>query len=122
MLVKKYQKPIIITENGYDMHVPPQAKDGAKADDTDMPAYLVNHLYQLHRAIADGADVRGYLYWSFIDNYEWNHGLNMRFGMFAYNPKDPLKTRIERSAVPIFKQIASLNAIPHNLIIQYLNQ
>ena len=41
----------------------------------DRVAYLRAHLAGLHRAIADGVDVRGYCVWSLLDNFEWEHGL-----------------------------------------------
>ncbi|MGW3289020.1 glycoside hydrolase family 1 protein [Streptomyces sp. NPDC001002] len=54
--------PILITENGI-----------ATADDTRRIAYTGEALEHLGKAIADGADVRGYLHWSLLDNYEWGH-------------------------------------------------
>ena len=33
-------------------------------------------------------DIRGYYFWTLMDNYEWNHGLNMKFGLYGYAPKD----------------------------------
>lgn len=53
-------KPVYITENG------------CSCDDDDFRiVYLVEYLCALNEAIKDGVDVRGYLYWSFLDNYEW---------------------------------------------------
>ena len=66
----EYGVPMMITENGTQ----PTAESG----DT----FLRPHLAALLRAISDGADVRGYFYWSLLDNYEWNHGMDMRFGMY----------------------------------------
>ncbi|WOX15339.1 glycoside hydrolase family 1 protein [Streptomyces sp. N50] len=54
--------PILITENGI-----------ATGDDTRRIAYTGEALEHLGKAIADGADVRGYLHWSLLDNYEWGH-------------------------------------------------
>ncbi|MFN7146615.1 MAG: family 1 glycosylhydrolase, partial [Myxococcota bacterium] len=45
--------------------------------------FLRPHLKAVLRAVSDGMDVRGYFYWSLMDNYEWNHGMDMRFGMYA---------------------------------------
>ncbi|TNE45447.1 MAG: glycoside hydrolase family 1 protein [Deltaproteobacteria bacterium] len=112
MMVKKYNKPIIITENGHKMVVPPKAADGAKADDSRMSEFMMRHLFWIHKAIQDGADIRAYLYWSLVDNYEWNHGFNWRFGMFGYDPKDQTKKRVPRAAVPMYKKVIEANGLP----------
>ena len=42
---------------------------------------LADHLRAVHTAIAQGADVRGYFYWSLLDNFEWACGYGKRFGI-----------------------------------------
>jgi beta-glucosidase len=54
--------PVLVTENGI-----------ATADDARRIAYTSEALQHLADAIADGVDVRGYLHWSLLDNYEWGH-------------------------------------------------
>jgi len=70
--------PILITENGaaYDDPV----VDG-RCDDVRRVRYLDAHVAAVHRAIERGVDVRGYLAWSLMDNFEWAHGLRQRFGL-----------------------------------------
>ena len=43
--------------------------------------FLFSHLAATHRAIADGANVKGFFYWSLLDNYEWAEGYEKRFGL-----------------------------------------
>ena len=43
--------------------------------------FIQGHLAELSRAMADGADVRGYFYWSLLDNFEWALGYEPRFGL-----------------------------------------
>ena len=43
--------------------------------------YMHRYLRELRRAAEDGADVRGYFAWSLLDNFEWAHGYNERFGL-----------------------------------------
>ncbi|MEV4063221.1 family 1 glycosylhydrolase [Nonomuraea dietziae] len=62
--------PLMITENG-----------AAFEDDADRLAFLRDHLTAAHRAIAAGAPLTGYLVWSFLDNFEWAHGYEPRFGI-----------------------------------------
>ncbi len=64
--------PILITENGI-----------ATADDSRRIDYTRAALLGLESAIADGIDVRGYLHWTFIDNFEWVHGFDITFGLVA---------------------------------------
>ncbi|MEU4093403.1 GH1 family beta-glucosidase [Streptomyces sp. NPDC026673] len=71
--------PVLITENGaaYDDYADPEGE----VHDPERIAYLRSHLDAVHRAIADGADVRGYFLWSLLDNFEWAYGYGKRFGM-----------------------------------------
>jgi beta-glucosidase len=64
--------PVLVTENGM-----------ATDDDEQRLAYTFSALEGLQRAIADGVDVRGYLHWSLLDNYEWLSGFEIRFGLIA---------------------------------------
>jgi beta-glucosidase len=79
-LTREYAPPpIFITENGManaDAVVDGRVHDAARI------AYLREHLQALARAIELGADVRGYFYWSLLDNFEWNSGYTKRFGLF----------------------------------------
>ncbi|PKV88571.1 GH1 family beta-glucosidase [Streptomyces sp. TLI_146] len=64
--------PVYITENGCSY-------DGI--DDAGRIRYLDGHLRALHRAMAEGVDVRGYFVWSLTDNIEWIEGAAQRFGL-----------------------------------------
>ncbi|OKK07716.1 beta-glucosidase [Streptomyces sp. CB03234] len=70
--------PLLITENGaaFEDEV---AADGSVHDPRRL-AYVHGHLEAVHRAIEDGADVRGYFLWSLLDNFEWAYGYAKRFG------------------------------------------
>ena len=70
--------PLLVTENGaaFDDVV----EDGA-VHDARRTAYLREHLSAVASAIAAGADVRGYLVWSLLDNFEWAWGFDKRFGI-----------------------------------------
>jgi len=71
--------PLYVTENGAAFADVKDA-DGA-VHDPDRIAYLDGHFRAAHRAIADGADVRGYFVWSLMDNFEWSFGFSKRFGL-----------------------------------------
>jgi beta-galactosidase len=76
----EYGLPIYITENG------------AEARDDLGDSFLRPHLSALLGAIEGGADVRGYFYWTLMDNYEWNHGTAWRMGLYAVDPDTKART------------------------------
>jgi beta-glucosidase len=71
--------PIFITENG--MANADAVVDG-RVEDAPRIEYLRSHLAAVAQAVALGADVRGYFYWSLFDNFEWDSGYSKRFGLF----------------------------------------
>jgi beta-glucosidase len=76
---ERYRLPIVITENGMS-NLDWVMSDG-KVHDPQRIDYTRRHLIELHRAIADGVDVRGYFHWSIMDNFEWAEGYRERFGL-----------------------------------------
>lgn len=76
---ERYQKPIVITENGM-ANVDWVATDG-HVHDPQRIDYTRRHLQALRQAIDGGVDVRGYFHWSIMDNFEWAEGYNKRFGL-----------------------------------------
>ncbi len=97
-LKKKYDKPIYITENGIPA-----------VDDSMRLAYIRDHLLQTHRAISDGADVRGYLHWSLLDNFEWAEGLTPRFGLIAMDYET--QRRAPRPSAEAYAKVAAGNRL-----------
>ena len=78
-LYERYRTPIIITENGMSCH-DVVSLDG-QVHDPNRIDYMHRYLRELRRAAEDGVDVRGYFAWSLMDNFEWAHGYNERFGL-----------------------------------------
>lgn len=71
--------PIYITENGAAF--PDALSPDGKIHDERRIDYLKNHFIQTRLAMQDGVDVRGYMVWSLLDNFEWAHGFSKRFGL-----------------------------------------
>lgn len=71
--------PMYVTENGAAFE-DAVADDGSVAD-AERASFLVAHLDAVADAIEAGADVRGYFYWSLLDNFEWAWGYEKRFGL-----------------------------------------
>jgi beta-glucosidase len=70
--------PLMITENGAAFD--DEETDG-RVHDAERVAYLQEHFAAARRAMDRGADLRGYLVWSFLDNFEWARGYAKRFGI-----------------------------------------
>ena len=71
--------PLYVTENGAAF-VDTPAADGA-VHDPERTAYLAGHVAACQDAVEAGVDLRGYFVWSFLDNFEWAWGYDMRFGI-----------------------------------------
>lgn len=97
---RRCRRPIYITENGV-----------ADAGDEMRESYLVEHIGQVHAAIhEDRVPVRGYFYWSLIDNLEWSYGYKMHFGLYRVGRET--KERTPTGAVPTYREIATSNRLP----------
>lgn len=90
-LYERYQKPIIITENG--LSCMDWVHEDGKVHDPQRIDYTSRYLKQVRRAIEDGVDIRGYFHWSILDNFEWAEGYRQRFGLvyvdFATGKRTP---------------------------------
>lgn len=94
-----YGKPLYVTENGID--------DG---EDDQRRGYLRGYLGALRGAIAAGDDVRGYFYWSLVDNFEWAEGYAPRFGLYSYDPGSLRRTL--RPSAGLLRRVARSGRIP----------
>ncbi|WP_030873189.1 GH1 family beta-glucosidase [Streptomyces sp. NRRL F-2747] len=94
--------PLVVSENGaaYEDEIGP---DGT-VHDPERAAYVHAHLDAVHRAITDGADVRGYFLWSLLDNFEWSYGYAKRFGAIHVD-HDTLK-RTPKSSAHWYSRVA----------------
>jgi beta-galactosidase len=105
-----YGVPLWVTENGI-----------ADAGDSKRPPYIVNHIAVVQDMVAHGTDIRGYTYWSLVDNLEWAEGYHLRFGLYGSDPTTP---ELERTAKP--DSIAAISNITFNdelllpLLAQYI--
>jgi beta-glucosidase len=90
--------PIIVTENGV-----------ATEDDARRVEYIRRALAGLKRCTDDGVDVRGYIHWSLLDNFEWTFGFGPKFGLIAVD-RETQKRTIKPSAV-LLGNIAKNNSL-----------
>lgn len=55
-------------------------------------------ILQVARAIKDGYDLRGFMYWTIVDNFEWSFGYQMRFGLYQWEPNGSQKRELRAGA------------------------
>jgi beta-glucosidase len=88
---KRYKLPLYITENGMSIAADKPGADG-QVHDPVRTDFIRRHLIEVHRANAEGADVRGYFHWSLMDNFEWALGYTQRFGMVHVDYQTQVRT------------------------------
>ncbi|GAA4531863.1 GH1 family beta-glucosidase [Amycolatopsis samaneae] len=100
--------PLIVAENGAAFDDIVDADD--RIHDPDRITYLAEHLRAVHAAIDGGADVRGYLVWSLLDNFEWSMGYSKRFGI-VHVDFETQRRRLKDSAL-FYRDVIARNAVP----------
>ncbi|GFY92141.1 thioglucoside glucohydrolase 1 [Actinidia rufa] len=90
--------PIYITENGIAEANNDKLPVQEALKDNDRIEYLYSHLFYLSKAIKAGVNVKGYFVWSFMDDFEWDAGFTIRFGMYYIDYKNGLKRYPKYSA------------------------
>lgn len=93
-IASRWTMPMVVTENGY-----------VGEDDERRAAFIEGAVAGVRRAMNGGADVRGYFYWSLLDNFEWMLGYGQRFGLVAV--EGPSKKRRIKSSARILAGLGS---------------
>jgi beta-glucosidase len=100
--------PLYITENGAPFN---DVVDGnGQVGDPRRIGYLADHLRATKAAMDAGADVRGYFVWSLLDNFEWDSGYSIRFGLVFVDYET--LARIPKSSAYWYRDVVRANAIP----------
>ncbi|HSO26550.1 MAG TPA: family 1 glycosylhydrolase, partial [Anaerolineales bacterium] len=102
----KFDKPIIITENGVE-----------DSQDTLRPRYLIQHLHQVWRAVNFNFPIKGYFYWTLVDNFEWERGWTQRFGLWALDVET--QERRKRPSADLYAEICRENGISSEMVARY---
>lgn len=105
----RYGCPVYITENG-------------TCDENDelRPSYILDHVYQLHRAMERGVDIAGYYHWSTLDNFELVDGLMSRFGLVHVDHEHPDRKRTLKTSGKMYADIARSNGITEKIVEEYV--
>jgi len=99
--------PLMITENGAAF--PDVVQDG-RVHDAERIDYLRRHITAVHRSIEAGVDLRGYLVWSLLDNFEWAYGYTMRFGIVRVDYDTLLRTK--KDSAHWYAELAARKRLP----------
>jgi beta-glucosidase len=98
MMLARYKKPLFVSEGGL-----------ADATDSGRAEYIKRQVAGVWQSIEDGADVRGHMYWSLLDNYEWALGFAKRFGLIEVNYET--QERKIRPSAYVYKKICEENKV-----------
>jgi beta-glucosidase len=88
-------------ENGLGNHDKPDAS--GRVVDNDRIAFLHDYVGAMNEAAAAGADVRGYFVWSLLDNFEWDQGYSVRFGITYIDY--PTQKRIPKASFDWYRDL-----------------
>jgi beta-glucosidase len=105
--VKTYPgTPIIVTENGVE-----------SSDDAIRPRYIAQHIHQMWRAVNFNWPVKGYFYWTLVDNFEWERGWTQRFGLWALDLETQKRTK--RPSADLYAAICAENGLSADMVRKY---
>nr|MBN1230205.1 glycoside hydrolase family 1 protein [Anaerolineae bacterium] len=110
-LHRQFDLPIYITENG----VPDE-------DDTRRPSWILQNLRQVWRAVNFNWKIRGYYFWSLMDNFEWAEGYDPRFRFGLYGVDFETQERTLRQSGRLYAEIARSNALTAEIAARYAPQ
>ncbi|HWT82784.1 MAG TPA: glycoside hydrolase family 1 protein, partial [Candidatus Methylomirabilis sp.] len=101
-----FKVPLIVTENGVE-----------DADDHMRPRYLAQHVHQVWRAVNFNWQVKGYFYWTLVDNFEWERGWSQRFGLWELDVDTQARRR--RPSADLYAAICRENGLSSEMVRRY---
>jgi beta-glucosidase len=103
---RQFNVPMIVTENGIE-----------DAKDTVRPRYMVQHIHQVWRAVNFNWPVKGYFWWTLVDNFEWDRGWTQRFGLWELDPET--QARKKRLSADLYAEICRENGLSSEMVAKY---
>jgi beta-glucosidase len=107
MRLGRLRCPVYVTENGM-----------ATRDERARCRHLLVHLAQCHRALRDGLDLRGFFYWTLMDNFEWAEGYGKTFGLIEIDRERGLARR-PREAAYLYRDLAAAGAVTEEMLARF---
>jgi len=100
LLARESGQPIYLTEHG-----------SSSANETFRERDLKENLAAMHRAMSDGVEVRGFYYWSLLDNFEWQFGYSKKFGLLGVDFNDKSLPRKMKPLGEIYSRVCRENSV-----------
>ncbi|PWC33196.1 GH1 family beta-glucosidase [Azospirillum sp. TSO35-2] len=100
--------PVYVTENGADY--PDSVGPGGQVEDGDRIAYLRDHMLAAAKAIDEGCNVKGWMVWTLLDNFEWSEGYRRHFGLVQVDRKT--LARKPKASYDWYASVIRNNAVP----------
>ena len=104
--ISELNVPIYVTENGL-----------ADANDNIRPLFIERYLYAMNMALKDRLDIRGYFYWSLMDNFEWAEGYKMKFGLYEVD-FETQERRLRKGSQPFVDIVNKRGADERGYIVE----
>jgi beta-glucosidase len=98
--------PILVSENGI-----PDAEDRIR------PRYIAQHIHQMWRAVNFNWPIKGYFHWTLVDNFEWDQGWTLRFGLWALDENTQKRTK--RRSAELYAEICKENGLTSEMVQNY---
>jgi beta-glucosidase len=102
----QFQVPIIVTENGIE-----------DKEDLVRSSYIIQHLHQIWRGVNFNWPIKGYFYWTLVDNFEWERGWTQRFGLWELDIET--QARRKRPSADLYAEICQQNSITADMVRKY---
>jgi len=102
----QFKVPILVTENGIE-----------DAKDTIRPRYLAGHIHQMWHAVNFNWPVKGYFFWTLVDNFEWERGWTQRFGLWELDVES--QARRKRPSADLYAAICRETGLTSDMVQKY---
>ncbi len=81
------------------------------------PRYIAQHIHQMWRGVNFNWPIKGYFHWSLVDNFEWDRGWSLRFGLWELD--ESTQKRTKRRSADFYAEICKENGLSSEMVRKY---